>query len=247
MPIKDVVKGWRDSDSLYKNWAWIFALYLYRDGVAGVFGFIRALFPSYFLSFKMFGFGLVPRVAFSHGHFKVNFKACSSSRMISRSSGVAIIFERWRSGAETNIVLGKCSEFIIDNTFVLGDGCKIQVENSGKLFFGGKSKAQSSGITCDTIILCSENISIGSGSIISWGCYISDSSQHKINGVLKIDVVHIGKDVWISEGVTCGPGCNIGDGSIVGSKSYVAKSFPSAVIIAGSPARVVKENVSWSR
>ena len=247
MPIKEVVSGWRDSDSLYKNWAWIFALYLYRDGIVGGFCFVRALFSSYLLSFKMFGFGLVPRVAFSHGYFKVNFKACSSSKVTSRATGIAIIFERWRSGAETNIVLSKRAEFIINNTIVLGDGCKIQVENGGKLLFGGKSKAQSSGITCDTIILCSENISIGSGSIISWNCYFSDSSQHKINGVLKIDSVQIGENVWISEGVTCGPGCNIGDGSIIGSKSYVAKSFPPAVIIAGAPARVVKENISWSR
>lgn len=247
MQIKEIVSGWRDSDSLCKNWAWVFALYLYRDGISGGFGFIRALLASYFLSFKIFGVSLVPRVAFSHGYFKVNFKACRSSRVTSPASGIAIIFERWRSGAETNIVLGKSSKLLINDTIVFGDGCKIQVESGGKLFFGGKSITQSSGVTCDTIILCSENISIGAGSIVSWNCYISDSSQHRINGALKISPIQIGEHVWISEGVTCGPGCEIGNGAIVGSKSYVAKSFPPAVLIAGTPAKVMKKDISWSR
>ena len=247
MSIKEVVNGWRDSDVLYKNWAWILALYFYRDGIFGGLSFFRALFGAYFLSFKIFGFGFLPRVAFSHGYFKVNFRADSSSKVTSRASGMAVIFERWRSGAETNIILGKESELIINDSIVLGDGCKIQVESNGVLFFGGKSKSQSSGITCDAIILCFKKISIGAGTIISWGCYMSDSSQHKINGALKVEPVLIGDHVWVSEGVTCGPGCNIGNGTIVGAKSYVAKKFPPAVVLAGCPAKILKEEVTWSR
>ncbi|MFY4765192.1 hypothetical protein ACOTWG_10835, partial [Aliarcobacter butzleri] len=65
---------------------------------------------------------------------------------------------------------------------------KIVVQNNAELIIEGIEKSLS-GITCDTIIICSKRILIGADSIISWNVYISDSSQHKIAGTLKIDDV----------------------------------------------------------
>lgn len=52
--------------------------------------------------------------------------------------------------------------------------------------------------------------------------------------------VKIGNNVWIGEGCAILPGVTLGDNVIVGSNSTVTSSFPNDVIIAGSPARVVK-------
>jgi acetyltransferase-like isoleucine patch superfamily enzyme len=111
----------------------------------------------------------------------------------------------------------------------------------------GRSNIQASGITCDSIILCKSLIEIGAGTIISWGCFFSDSSQHEINGLLKIKPISIGNHVWIGEHVTCAPGARIGDGSVVACKSFVNKGFPPFVLLAGTPAKIIKENIDWRR
>ena len=53
--------------------------------------------------------------------------------------------------------------------------------------------------------------------------------------------------VWIGIGSTLLPGAHLGEGSVVGASSVVTKSFPSHCTIAGNPARVLREGISWQR
>ncbi len=57
--------------------------------------------------------------------------------------------------------------------------------------------------------------------------------------------IEIGDRVWIAERTSVYKGVTIGSGSIVGAHSVVVKSAPRNCTIAGNPARVVRENVSW--
>lgn len=50
----------------------------------------------------------------------------------------------------------------------------------------------------------------------------------------------IEKNVWIGDSVCILPGVSIGENTIVGANSVVTKSFPSNVIIAGVPAKIIK-------
>lgn len=54
--------------------------------------------------------------------------------------------------------------------------------------------------------------------------------------------VHIGNDVWIGGGTIILPGVTIGNNVIVGAGSVVTKDIPDNVIVAGNPARIIKEN-----
>jgi maltose O-acetyltransferase len=51
----------------------------------------------------------------------------------------------------------------------------------------------------------------------------------------------IGNDVWIGGSSVICPGVTIGDRVVIGAGSIVTKSFPSDVVIAGNPARVIRE------
>ena len=50
----------------------------------------------------------------------------------------------------------------------------------------------------------------------------------------------IGRNVWIGDSVSILPGVSIGENTIIGTNSVVTKSFPSNVIIAGVPAKIIK-------
>ena len=53
----------------------------------------------------------------------------------------------------------------------------------------------------------------------------------------------IGNDVWIGQGATILPGARIGSGTIVGAKAVVGGEVPPYAVVAGNPARVVRERV----
>jgi acetyltransferase-like isoleucine patch superfamily enzyme len=102
------------------------------------------------------------------------------------------------------------------------------------------------------IVACGVNniVHIGSDSLLSdnieiWGC---DSHSIMQNGEIinRAKNIVIGKHVWIGTGVKILKGSVIGDGSVVGTGSLLSgKEFPADSVIAGMPARVVKENIKW--
>lgn len=56
----------------------------------------------------------------------------------------------------------------------------------------------------------------------------------------------IGNHVWLCHGVTLLGSAAIGDNSIVGTRE-VTSSFPKEAIIASNPAKVIREQVCWSK
>lgn len=52
--------------------------------------------------------------------------------------------------------------------------------------------------------------------------------------------ITIGNSIWIGGHATLLPGVTLGDRVVVGAGSVVTKSFPSDVVIAGNPARVIR-------
>lgn len=53
--------------------------------------------------------------------------------------------------------------------------------------------------------------------------------------------VRIGRDCWIGGHATINPGVTLGDRVVVASGAVVTRSFPDNVLVAGVPARVVRE------
>ena len=53
--------------------------------------------------------------------------------------------------------------------------------------------------------------------------------------------IRIGNDVWIGANVTVVGGVTIGEGAIVAAGAVVTKDVPPRTVVAGVPAKVIKE------
>jgi galactoside O-acetyltransferase len=67
-----------------------------------------------------------------------------------------------------------------------------------------------------------------------------------MNGVKRWDFVsvrpvRIGDKVWIGFGASILKGVNVGEGSVVGAKAVVTRDVPPYTVVAGNPARVVRQ------
>lgn len=96
-------------------------------------------------------------------------------------------------------------------------------------------------------------IEYGANSMSSYNVVIRNTDSHKIYDVDSGEQINppedvvIGSNVWLAQNAIILKGTTIGNGSIVGAGAVVTKSCPENAIIAGNPAKIVKENVRWQR
>jgi galactoside O-acetyltransferase len=146
-----------------------------------------------------------------------------------------------------NIHLTIGGESIIDGALTFEcDDSVIQIGKNS--FMGGASR-----------IICSTRIEIGDDVMISWGCSITDHNSHSLywrqrcndvrdwyNGKkdwthVKRQPVRIENKAWIGFNTIILKGVTIGEGAVVGAGSVVTKDAPPYTIVAGNPARIIRE------
>jgi len=108
-------------------------------------------------------------------------------------------------------------------------------------------------------IIAAENVAIGDDVLISWGVTIVDHNSHatafsrraddvimwreqkKDWSQVKIAPVTISNKVWIGFNSIILSGVTIGEGAVIGAGSVVTKDVPAWTIVAGNPARIIRE------
>jgi galactoside O-acetyltransferase len=150
----------------------------------------------------------------------------------------------------------------------IGDDCMINgniifESQTGEVIIGNHVFIGASNIICRSKIIFGNNI------FVAWGCYIYDHDSHSLsyqerrkdlrqqmedcrNGeknfifnknwnVVNSSPIEIKDDAWIGMHVTILKGVTIGEGAIVGAGSVVTKDVPDWTVVAGNPARILKE------
>jgi len=133
-------------------------------------------------------------------------------------------------------------------------GCSFAVKGRGRCTVGDYT------LMNGALVMCEEEITIGSYCLISWNVGIADSDFHPLDPVLRkrdcralnpytatgprppvlTKPVRIGDNVWIGMGAIVLKGVTIGDNSVVGAGAVVTKNIPANAVVAGNPARIVK-------
>ena len=117
--------------------------------------------------------------------------------------------------------------------------------------YGGKvSIGSGCGISGSTIYAMKE-ITIGDNVLIGGNCKIIDNDFHPLPASLRVDqktedikkrAIMIGDGCFIGANSIILKGTTLGKNCVVGAGSVVSGSFPDNVIIAGNPAKIIKNN-----
>jgi acetyltransferase-like isoleucine patch superfamily enzyme len=86
-----------------------------------------------------------------------------------------------------------------------------------------------------------DNTSIGDRTIITAHANIPSNTRLKKIYPRKVMPTKIGSGVWIMPAVIIAPGVTIGDESVIATGSVVTKDVPPRCLVAGVPAKVVKD------
>jgi serine acetyltransferase len=100
-------------------------------------------------------------------------------------------------------------------------------------------------------VRCENDITIGDGCAIAWNFDILDDDQHQLivdgEPTSSAGAIEIRDNVWIGHNVSVGKDVTIHEGSVVASNSIVTSDVPPHTLVAGSPATVVRDDISWTR
>ena len=121
-------------------------------------------------------------------------------------------------------------------------GSKIEVGRNAVLNIGNDVS-----INRSSRVYCLRSISIGSDVVIGENVLIRDTDGHKLIGSDSSGPISMGNHVWIGAKATILKGVEIGEGAVIGANSVVTRNIPPHCLAVGSPARVIRENVSWIR
>jgi acetyltransferase-like isoleucine patch superfamily enzyme len=158
------------------------------------------------------------------------------------------IFYKWGYIGK-NIYIGK-------NVIFQGDTKKIYLEDNVEikdnciLYFNLAKKihlAKNVSLERFNVLNIKGELYIGENTMTAPFVSIVDANHNVINkdpirfSGNSIENIFIDKNVWIATGSVILKGVNIGEGAVVGANSVVNKNIPEFSIVAGSPAKIIKQ------
>jgi acetyltransferase-like isoleucine patch superfamily enzyme len=96
-------------------------------------------------------------------------------------------------------------------------------------------------------------VTIGARCAIAGQVIIRDRDSHRLGSagddaplVESLRPVSIGDHVWIGSRAIVLKGVSIGEGAVIAAGAVVTADVPSKSLVAGNPARVIREGVRWA-
>jgi len=144
-------------------------------------------------------------------------------------------------GMATVIELRQGATLIVDGVARMADGTKILAGPGATVTIGDRSYFDG-----DCRVICATRVSIGSGCAIAWEVLIMDTDFHRVDGRASGDApVRLGDRVWVGVGAKILKGVTVGDGAVIAAGAIVTRDVPAGALVAGNPARVIRERVTW--
>jgi acetyltransferase-like isoleucine patch superfamily enzyme len=129
---------------------------------------------------------------------------------------------------------------------IVGDHFKIWSTHKRTLVTGwGKLRIGDRVFLNNGVFLaCCKEITIGDDVAIANEVYITDSDSHGVEGrPVREAPVRIGNGAWIGARAIILPGVTVGSRALVAAGAVVTRDVPADTLVAGNPARVIRELV----
>jgi acetyltransferase-like isoleucine patch superfamily enzyme len=139
---------------------------------------------------------------------------------------------------------GRDATLRIGKRVSLREGVRLMFEGDGR---GIIELGDDVFINARSEIRCEELVSIGRGSILSFDVTVMDTDFHQLEGADRVAPVTIGEHTWIGARAMILKGVTIGAGAVIAAAAVVTSDVPPACLVAGSPARVIRDGVVWNR
>ncbi|MDE7180988.1 MAG: acyltransferase [Muribaculaceae bacterium] len=153
-----------------------------------------------------------------------------------------------------NIVTYGLEHVEIGDSFTCGDRLKIRTfaRWNVNLYTPSIRIGRNVRIESDCHISAINSIIIEDNVLIASFVYISDHSHGFVSGeeldeapferpLYSKGPVRIGRNVWIGEKAVILPGVTVGEGAIIGASAVVSRDVPARCVVAGNPARIIRE------
>ena len=189
-----------------------------------------------------------PIFIYPNVHFRISSKA-----IIVHNGGRLHVGCRWSIGRfyPTEFVIAEKGILEINADFKILTGCSIIIDPGARLSIG------KGGINLRSRIAVFNNITIGNNVYISENVTMRDSDNHAISGSTTNHPatgsttdhsapIIIGNNVLIGINATILKGVTIGDGAVIAANALVNKPVPPNTLVGGVPAKILKENVTWT-
>lgn len=142
-------------------------------------------------------------------------------------------------------IMGDNNHIIAEDGSKLDGPCKITLEGNSTLYIG-----RNSGIRGVSFVAKDANITVGRNCMFSYDVIVRNNDSHKVldqdgNVTNMAQDIVIGDHVWLCERSTILKGVTIGNDSVIAYGAIVTKDCPPNSIMAGNPARVVKQDINW--
>lgn len=150
--------------------------------------------------------------------------------------------ENKKSKQETRVSIEKNATLAVKGEFLVGSGSDIRIFEKGELHIG------SGYLNAFVQIICSKKIEIGENVAIARDVIIRDTDAHQLAGKNHTmqKEVKIEDNVWIGTRAIIMKGVTIGEGAVVAAGAIVTKDVPPHTIVAGIPAKVIREDINWN-
>lgn len=213
----------------------------------------------------LFKFDNLPSSVFLKGCFSDSCSLFLSDESLLSLKNGSLSLRLQKRGAETSMVSGlKISIFSSKGQIIINVGSddseiifgrassgffKLHLWRKSRVVIGDGTTSVETKIVCDK----SEFIT-GKDCMFSDRVLIQSADQHGIVDLKSGKIINkkkrkiiLGDHVWLGRACTLMPDVEIGEGSVIATNATVTRNAPEFSISAGTPARVVKSNMSWSR